>query len=173
MSNWEYKGVTISVTGSGEFRAEIDSDVILTTTTLAEMRRTIEKELKHVKKRKLSLNVVGIVKEKRYRERGEMTIGAAVIVGVNRTGRDYIFQGLLSTHEFNEDYGIFPDTPANRETLSWIIAAEERLITLRGIVNKVEIKSVGGYGRISTTQYEGILKDLEKRYAKALAASGK
>lgn len=173
MANWEYKGVDISITISGEFKAQLDSDVELRTNTLAEMHQTIEKELKHVKRRKLSLKVVGIAREKRYGEKKNMVLGAAVIVGVNRTGRNYIFQGLPSTHEFDDDYGIFPDTPLNRQMIGQMIDAEQKLSALHAIASKVEIKSIGGYGRIPTAAYDGILKNLETRYAKALAESRK
>lgn len=167
MTNWEHKGIGISITSSGEFRAQLDGDVTLTTKTLAEMRQTIEKELKHVKKRKLSLKVVGIVK---LRHRVDLKLGVATIVGVDRTRRQYMFSPVT---DFDDDLGIFPDTPMNRIMIEQIIMTKEALRVLEERANEVEVKNVGGYGRLPTGEYESVLKNLEARYAKALTKSRK
>ena len=170
MTNWEYKGVGISITGSGKFRAQLDSDVLLTTNTLAEMRQTIEKELKSIKKRSLKLKVAVVAYPKHKPEKSKVL--GLVLTGINRTSRNYVLEGLPQTETLGyDDFGVLPDTPSNRSLLEQIISTRKALSSLEEQARSVELKPIGGYGRISAGAYEIMLQGLEDRYEKALARS--
>jgi hypothetical protein len=166
MSNWNHKGLTITVDNNGRFVANLN-DASFEAASLSEIRTAIDRGLVAAQvKRTVNLPVVGIIKTSRFGRNQidkDSKVGSAILSGFSRSDRSLQFKGLKNGEKL---VTVLADTPDNKALLTKWIAARINADRLDTLIAAREI-GVTGYGRIEPGEYNKMLEGLEKLYEKS------
>lgn len=160
---FEHKGIDIEITDRGQFMATV-GDVEISQPSLELAKALIDKTLSAKPKRTLALKVVGIQRSSKTVYRGEQEpegkVAHVTLVSLNRTTRDFQYEGLPKGHKIDSP---LPDTPANAKLLERYLAAKEEFDSLNER-RQEKMLSVRQYGRIAIEEYDEVVSDLEKAH---------
>jgi DNA polymerase III delta prime subunit len=166
---WTYKGVQITVDQNGKFRARI-ADLEINAASRDEAERLISAEISSKDKPKVALKVLGFLSKAagRHAEANPIKIASAVLIGVNRTSRDLMFEGVPKGYEFEH---VVADTPGNKKHLHEYL---ELRLAWRRMEEDHNSRLVGaklGFGRIDAVEYEKTLKNLTDSHTTSVEVS--
>ena len=162
---FKHRDVPIEIDQMGNFIAKVGS-VEVSTPTLKACQEAIDKEVTHTAKAKvLNLKVIGILKEPgRWDSKNKPAIRLqrAVLVGINRTTRDLMFEGVSKGYEMES---VMADTPKAEAKLKEYLEAKAAFNAIEDHIHNFQLGKLG-YGRVAAEDYEKLLAQVEEQHMK-------